>query len=169
MLPLSGSPAIDAGGFTILTVDQRGLPRVAGTAADIGAVEVQDTDRDTEPPTRPLKLTLTAKTASSVSLIWEASTDDTSVASYDIYLDGVLVGTSSSNIFTVSSLDEDRSYTLRVRSRDFAGNVSPSSNAMLATPQAGGLLRMVPAVHPDTEILEDREPTGTYFYRATAH
>lgn len=41
MLPLPGSPAIDAGGATALTVDQRGLPRVAGAAVDIGAVEVQ--------------------------------------------------------------------------------------------------------------------------------
>jgi hypothetical protein len=41
MLPGAGSPAIDAGGTTTLTVDQRGLPRTAGSAIDIGAVEVQ--------------------------------------------------------------------------------------------------------------------------------
>jgi hypothetical protein len=41
MLPLAGSPAIDAGGSTTLTVDQRGLPRIAGAALEIGAVEVQ--------------------------------------------------------------------------------------------------------------------------------
>jgi hypothetical protein len=41
MLPLPGSPAINAGGITTLTVDQRGLPRVVGAAVDIGAVEVQ--------------------------------------------------------------------------------------------------------------------------------
>ena len=41
MPPLAGSPAIDAGGTTTLMVDQRGLPRVAGVTADIGAVEVQ--------------------------------------------------------------------------------------------------------------------------------
>lgn len=42
MLPQPGSPAIDAAGSTTLTVDQRGLPRIAGPAADIGAVEVQE-------------------------------------------------------------------------------------------------------------------------------
>ena len=39
--PLPGSPAIDTGGATLLTVDQRGLPRLAGVAVDIGSVEVQ--------------------------------------------------------------------------------------------------------------------------------
>jgi hypothetical protein len=139
LLPLPGSPAIDGAGTTVLIVDQRGLPRLAGTAVDIGAVEVQASDEDTMPPTRPLDLTLTAKSASSVSLIWDASTDDTSLAGYDIYLDGVQTGSSSLNIFTVFGLEEDRSYTLRVRARDFAGNISPPSNALLTTPQAGGL------------------------------
>ena len=46
MLPLTGSPAIDAGdpGYdtsTLPAVDERGLTRVVGTAIDIGAVEVQ--------------------------------------------------------------------------------------------------------------------------------
>ncbi len=39
MPPLAGSPAIDAGAPTALTTDQRGYPRPAGRAPDIGAVE----------------------------------------------------------------------------------------------------------------------------------
>jgi hypothetical protein len=39
MPPLPGSPAIDAGGSTALTTDQRGAPRTVGSASDIGAVE----------------------------------------------------------------------------------------------------------------------------------
>jgi hypothetical protein len=39
MLPLPGSPAIDAGGATGLATDQRALPRTVGSAPDIGAVE----------------------------------------------------------------------------------------------------------------------------------
>ncbi|MDF7797882.1 choice-of-anchor Q domain-containing protein [Pontiellaceae bacterium B1224] len=42
MPPLPGSPAIDAGGMTIFTYDQRGLNRVMNGALDIGAVEIQD-------------------------------------------------------------------------------------------------------------------------------
>jgi hypothetical protein len=39
MPPLLGSPAVDAGGATSLTTDQRGYPRPLGLATDIGAVE----------------------------------------------------------------------------------------------------------------------------------
>ena len=39
MPPLIGSPAIDAAGVGVLPTDQRGLPRVIGPAADLGAVE----------------------------------------------------------------------------------------------------------------------------------
>jgi hypothetical protein len=39
MLPLPGSPAIDAGGATTLTFDQRGFTRVVGARIDIGSVE----------------------------------------------------------------------------------------------------------------------------------
>src|SRR5699024_1093960 len=43
MLPLAGSPLLDAGATTLGSpaTDQRGLARVSGTAADLGAVEVQ--------------------------------------------------------------------------------------------------------------------------------
>ncbi len=41
MPPNFGSPAIDAGGPTSLTVDQRGLPRDVGAHPDLGAVELQ--------------------------------------------------------------------------------------------------------------------------------
>lgn len=43
MLPQAGSPALNAGGTTSFTSDQRGLPRVAGGTVDIGAVEAGST------------------------------------------------------------------------------------------------------------------------------
>jgi len=43
MPPLPGSPAIDVGGATTLTTDQRGFARVVGSAVDIGAVEADGT------------------------------------------------------------------------------------------------------------------------------
>ena len=92
---------------------------------------------DTEPPTRPVDLTLTAKTATSITLAWTASSDDTGVTAYDIWRDGVLAGTATSNAFICSGLTANRAYTFRVRARDEAGNVSDPSNALLATPQAG--------------------------------
>jgi hypothetical protein len=50
MLPLPGSPAIDAGTNSVtnfLATDQRGLPRLSGAHVDIGAMEVQPGDTNT--------------------------------------------------------------------------------------------------------------------------
>jgi len=94
---------------------------------------------DTEPPSRPLSLTLVAKTDSSVSLTWNASTDNVGVAAYDIFCDAGPAGSSTSNSFVCTGLVPEQSYTFRVRARDAAGNVSDQSNALLATPQAAGL------------------------------
>jgi hypothetical protein len=45
MLPLPGSPVLDAGSNALIpagvTTDQRGLPRISGSRVDIGAVELQ--------------------------------------------------------------------------------------------------------------------------------
>lgn len=49
MLPLPGSPLIDAAGSTGFVIDQRLLPRPIGAGPDIGAVEVQENPVTTRP------------------------------------------------------------------------------------------------------------------------
>src|SRR5262245_45057774 len=91
---------------------------------------------DTEPPTRPLSLTLTAKGATSITLHWSASSDNVAVDHYEILRNGDYTGpTSTSNSFTYTDLTPGSSYTFRVRAWDAAGNVSDGSNALLATPE----------------------------------
>ncbi|KAB2660590.1 MAG: hypothetical protein DVB31_13810, partial [Verrucomicrobia bacterium] len=88
-------------------------------------------------PTRPLNLTLTAKTATTVTLAWDPSTDDVGVVGYEVLRDGSPVGMAPANGFVATGLTPDRKYTFRVRARDAAGNGSDASNAVLATPMAG--------------------------------
>jgi chitodextrinase len=92
---------------------------------------------DVEPPSRPLNLTLTAKTATSISLAWDVSADDSGVTGYEVLRDGLTAGTAPTNGFVCTGLTENRKCTFRVRARDAAGNLSDLSNALLATPQAG--------------------------------
>ncbi|MFF2852871.1 glycoside hydrolase family 6 protein [Streptomyces sp. NPDC058001] len=93
---------------------------------------------DTQAPTVPTGLTVTGTSRSTVSLSWTASTDDTGVSGYDIFRNGVQVGTSTSTSFTDTGLEASTGYSYRVRARDAAGNTSALSTAVTATTTAGG-------------------------------
>ena len=100
IVPLAGSPAIDAGGNALIpagiTTDQRGLPRISGSAVDIGATEVQqpvvtgfvlvdaDTNKDIMPITEGMTLDL-AKLPRRLSIRAVASSN---IASVQLVFDG---------------------------------------------------------------------------------
>ena len=91
------------------------------------------TTPDTEAPSTPTNLTVTGSTSSSISLSWTASTDNIIVATYDIYLDGTLKTSSSSNSITVTGLNPSTTYSFYVKAKDAAGNTSSQSNTTTGT------------------------------------
>ncbi|MEU7866246.1 cellulose binding domain-containing protein [Dactylosporangium sp. NPDC049140] len=93
---------------------------------------------DTTAPSVPGTLRVTATTSSSVSLAWNASTDNVGVAGYDIYQAGALAASVTGTSGTVSGLSASTAYTFTVKARDAAGNASGASNQVSATTQAGG-------------------------------
>ncbi|MCX5562165.1 carbohydrate binding domain-containing protein [Streptomyces sp. NBC_00038] len=92
---------------------------------------------DTQAPTAPTNLTSPAKTSSSVSLSWGASSDNVGVSGYNIYSGANQVLTVSGTTATVSGLSPSTAYTFTVRARDAAGNVSAASNSLAVTTNAG--------------------------------
>jgi endoglucanase len=92
---------------------------------------------DTQAPSTPAGLTVTATTASSVSLSWSASTDNVGVTAYDVFQGSALATTVSGTSATVSGLTPSTMYSFTVKARDAAGNVSAASNAATATTAAG--------------------------------
>ncbi|MFE2015987.1 cellulase family glycosylhydrolase [Streptomyces sp. NPDC059491] len=93
---------------------------------------------DTRAPTVPAALTSPAKTSTSVSLSWTASTDDTGVTGYDVYRGTTKVGTSTSTAYTDAGLTAGTAYTYTVRARDAAGNTSAASPPLTVTTSTGG-------------------------------
>lgn len=92
---------------------------------------------DTTPPTVPSGLRATGTTSNSVTLAWNASTDNVGVAGYDVYRGTTRVGTPTGTTFTDTGLAASTSYTYTVRARDAAGNTSAASAAVTATTQSG--------------------------------
>ncbi|MGW0583352.1 carbohydrate binding domain-containing protein, partial [Streptomyces sp. NPDC002920] len=92
---------------------------------------------DTQAPSTPTGLTSTGKTSSSVSLSWNASSDNVGVTAYDIYSGSARVLSVSGTSATVSGLSPSTSYSFTVKARDAAGNTSGASNQVSVTTNAG--------------------------------
>ncbi|WNG49230.1 fibronectin type III domain-containing protein [Archangium minus] len=93
---------------------------------------------DTQAPSTPASLTATAVSSSQINLSWSASTDNVGVSGYDVYRNGVLVGSSPSTSYSDTGLTASTVYSYTVRAKDAAGNTSAASNAASATTQPGG-------------------------------
>ncbi|MFJ4005099.1 cellulase family glycosylhydrolase [Streptomyces sp. NPDC090023] len=87
---------------------------------------------DTTAPSVPTGLTVTGATASSVSLSWSASADDTGVAGYDVYRGTTKAGWVTGTSFTDTGLTAGTSYGYTLRARDAAGNTSAASASVTA-------------------------------------
>ncbi|WP_329082623.1 cellulase family glycosylhydrolase [Streptosporangium sp. NBC_01469] len=93
---------------------------------------------DTTAPSVPGNLRSTGTTANSVSLAWNAATDNVGVTGYEVYRGGTLVATASGTTHTDTGLTASTSYTYTVRARDAAGNRSAASAAVTAQTTTGG-------------------------------
>lgn len=93
---------------------------------------------DTQAPTAATSLTSTAKTATSITVSWNASSDNVAVTGYNVYANNVLKSTVSSLNYTITGLTGSTAYSIYVTARDAAGNTSGSSNVISVTTNTGG-------------------------------
>ena len=94
---------------------------------------------DIQAPTVPNALTVSSKTATSVSLSWNASQDNVGVTGYEVHRGGTLATSVSGTVATVSGLTANTSYTFTVKAKDAAGNLSSASDAIsVMTDSANG-------------------------------
>lgn len=101
-----------------------------------------NTTPDTTPPTTPLNLAATNITGGSATITWTASTDNIAVTGYNIYVNGILYGSSGTNSINISGLNPNTTYQVTVVATDAAGNISPTSAPLDFTttniPPSGG-------------------------------
>ncbi|URN96539.1 MAG: fibronectin type III domain-containing protein [Candidatus Pristimantibacillus lignocellulolyticus] len=84
---------------------------------------------DTTAPTIPGNLRSTNVTTNSVSLAWNASTDNVGVTGYTVSFGNSTVNVSGTTA-TINGLAANTDYTFTVKARDAAGNLSNASNAV---------------------------------------
>ena len=88
---------------------------------------------DTLAPTTPTGLAASAQSQTSITLTWAASTDNTGVAGYHSYRNGVEIGDGTSTSYAFTGLTCGTTYTLAVDAYDAAGNISGRPSLMAAT------------------------------------
>ena len=112
--------------YTIAAVDTS-----SHTSAQTAAV-TGTTVADSVAPSVPANLRTTLTTANSVAIAWDASTDNTGVAGYDVFRNGTKVGSPTATAYTDTGLAPNTTYTYTVKARDAAGNTSAASSGLSA-------------------------------------
>ena len=114
--------------YTIAAYDAAGNTSVQSAA-------VSATTPDASAPTSPAGVQTTALDASTVQISWQAATDNVGTTGYNIYRNGVLVGTTTNTTFTDTGLSDATAYQYAIAAYDAAGNVSVlSGTASVTTP-----------------------------------
>lgn len=88
---------------------------------------------DSTPPTSPF-LSVSSITPNSLILSWTPSTDNGILAGYDIYQNGILLTSTSSDVlhYPITGLSAASTYTFYVKAKDAKGN-SSNSNILTST------------------------------------
>ncbi|SDE19972.1 Fibronectin type III domain-containing protein [Paenibacillus sp. UNCCL117] len=99
-------------------------------------------------PAVPSNLRVGSRTSSSVTLLWDASTDSLGPVSYDILLNGSPLDVTNNTSYIFNGLTATGNYTFTVKARNSFGSVSGPSNTLVVggdsqPPTAPGNLRIV--------------------------
>ena len=94
---------------------------------------------DSQVPSAPTNLAVTAVGTNNISVQWTAATDNIGVTSYDIYVNGELQGSTSATSANIANLNPETAYAIYITAKDAAGNTSAQSNTVNAITAAVGV------------------------------
>jgi chitodextrinase len=131
--PVTGLTASTSYAFTVKAKDAAGNVSAVSNTANVTTSAAPDTTA----PSAPTSLAASNTTQTTTDLSWTASTDNVAVTGYDVYKDGVLLGsTTTATTYPVTGLTASTSYAFTVKAKDAAGNVSAVSNTANVTTSA---------------------------------
>lgn len=119
--------------FTVAAAD------AAGNVSPLSNTVSGTTLTDNQAPSNPTNLSVTSVGSNNINIQWTASTDNVGVESYDIYVNGTLMGSTTSTSSNVANLNPATAYSLYVVAKDAGGNISGPSNTVTATTNNIGL------------------------------
>ncbi|WP_299105855.1 GEVED domain-containing protein [uncultured Tenacibaculum sp.] len=88
---------------------------------------------DTQAPTAPGSLATANVAQTTLTLNWNASSDNVGVTGYDVYQGSSKIGSTTNTTVNVTGLTAATAYTFSVRAKDAAGNESSASSVNVTT------------------------------------
>jgi chitodextrinase len=122
--------------ITVRAVDAGGNKSLYSTAVTVQTLPLILIP-DLSPPSQPVGLNITNLATDSLTLSWTPSTDNIAVVSYEVFQDGVSVGTSVTSTLSVKNLSSGKVYVFTVKATDSSGNQSPLSAPQIVTTPSG--------------------------------
>ncbi|MCX8128871.1 MAG: fibronectin type III domain-containing protein [Clostridia bacterium] len=107
--------------FTVKALD------IAGNYSLSSNTCLSGTLPDTTAPSMPGGLKAAEVSYTEVNLVWNSSSENVKVKSYEIFCDGIKKGSTTKTSYTSKNLIPGRSYTYTVRALDTSGNISTES------------------------------------------
>jgi chitodextrinase len=142
----------------------------SGNVSPLSEPVTATTAPDRTPPTTPANLRVTGTGISTVSLEWDRSTDRWSF-SYEVLMDGQFLASAAHPYIGTPSTTLRKippgTHSFEVRARDFAGNVSGLSNAVIVT-LAGNGDTTAPTAPTNLTVEDLHDNCGSQILRWTA-
>lgn len=139
----------------------------SGASNTVQVTTAADTDRT--PPSAPTGLTVLATTDTRARLEWAPAKDNIAVTGYNIYSGATLVTSVGGTRATLSNLAPWTTYTLTIKAKDNAGNLSAPSQAISfatgardTSPPSAPYELTAPEQTDRTVTLRWRAPTDNY-------
>ncbi|MHA1303740.1 MAG: lamin tail domain-containing protein [Candidatus Heimdallarchaeaceae archaeon] len=144
------------------------------TLGDPGAGDYGTSEPDTTPPTVTFTNPLEGETVSGTVLVSIDATDESSIVSYEIYINGILKASTSSYSWN-TVYEEDGTYTLTGKAQDSAGNwgettITVTVNNTDYQPPAVGAIKIMTynieesGINPDwKEVVKEENPDIVVF------
>ena len=87
---------------------------------------------DTTAPSVPTGVSISNQTGSSFQVSWTASTDDSGILNYEVFLDGNSVGKPTTTFLDITNLTPSTTYVVTILAEDIANNTSDVSTPVNA-------------------------------------